>query len=282
MSLFTASSKVSAQAKPPIGIFDSGVGGLSVLQHIQQLSPSENIIYVADSGHAPYGCKAEVFIEQRSRIITEYLLSQGAKAIVIACNTATASIIERFRQDYGIPFIGVEPGIKPAIAVTKNNTIGVMATAATLASERYQELTQRYASDVNLINQSCPGLADQVEAGLLDSHETITLLKQYLASLLAQQVDTIVLGCTHYSFLQAQIRNIVGQEIHLVDPSLAIAEQLERVLLQLDVASDTGQALHESKGQTSYYSSGSVKDFQNTMMHLLKQNIVVEPLSHTL
>ncbi|MCW8929401.1 MAG: glutamate racemase [Gammaproteobacteria bacterium] len=256
----------------PIGIFDSGVGGLSVLQHIHQLLPHENILYVADSGHAPYGCKDESYIEQRSRVITEHLLAQGVKVIVIACNTATASIIEKFRQQYGIPFIGVEPGIKPAIAITKNNNIGVMATSGTLSSDRYNELSQRFSRDVTVYSQSCPGLADQVEAGLLDTPETIHLLEKYLSPLLVRQVDTIVLGCTHYSFLRDQIQLIINDEIQLVDTSRAIAQQLIRVLEK--------EALLKTsdRGLIHYYTTGAIDKTQTTMRCLLKKDVMVKYL----
>ncbi|MCK5647927.1 MAG: glutamate racemase [Gammaproteobacteria bacterium] len=259
-------------ADGPIGIFDSGVGGLSVLQHIHQLLPSENLLYVADSGHAPYGCKDESYIEQRSRIITEYFLSQGSKTIVIACNTATASIIEKFRQQYGIPFIGVEPGIKPAMAMTENNNVGIMATAGTLSSERYNELSQRFISSVNLYHQACPGLADQVEAGLLNAPETIRLLEKYLSLLLARQVDTIVLGCTHYSFLTKQIKKIINDSIHLVDTSRAIAEQLVRVLEQAALKKISGD------GSIAYFTTGSINNTRATMKRLLNKEVVVNCL----
>lgn len=257
----------------PVGIFDSGVGGLSVLQHIHQQLPCENIIYVADSGHAPYGCQDELYIEQRSRVITEYLLTQGAKIIVIACNTATASIIEKFRHQYGIPFIGVEPGIKPAIALTRNNNIGVLATAGTLASERYRDLSQRLSTNINLYNQSCPGLADQVEAGLLDTPETQQLLNQYLSAILTRKVDTIVLGCTHYSFLKDQIQQIISDSIQLVDTSRAIAEQLLRVLELKDLNN------HSAPGVVSYLTTGNVAHSQDTMSRLLKKNVRVKQLT---
>ena len=255
-----------------IGIFDSGVGGLSVLQHIHQLLPFENLMYVADSGHAPYGCQGESYIEQRSRVITEHLLALGAKTIVIACNTATASIIEKFRQQYGIPFIGVEPGIKPAIAITKNNNIGVMATTGTLFSDRYNELSQRFAGSVNLYNQSCPGLADQVESGLLDTPETIKLLEKYLSLLMAKQVDTIVLGCTHYSFLKMQIQKMINDSIQLVDTSRAIAEQLVRVLEQ-EALKKTSES-----GSIRYFTTGSIKNTQATINRLLNREVIVNCL----
>ncbi|NOQ78025.1 MAG: glutamate racemase [Gammaproteobacteria bacterium] len=256
----------------PIGIFDSGVGGLSVLQHVHQLLPQEHILYIADSGYAPYGCQDNSFIEQRSRVITEHLIAQGAKAIVIACNTATASIIESFRQQYGIPFIGIEPGIKPAIAMTKNGHIGIMATTGTLSSTRYSELRQRFGDSVNVHNQACPGLADQVEAGLLDDPDTMQLLKKYLSILEKKQVDTIVLGCTHYSFLITQIKKIMGPSIQLVDTSYAIAEQLKRVLEQ---ESSKNKAV---SGSINYYTTGSIDNTKSTINSLLGYDVTVNPL----
>lgn len=253
----------------PIGIFDSGVGGLSVLQHVHQLLPHEHILYIADSGYAPYGCQDDSFVEQRSRVITEHLIAQGAKAIVIACNTATASIIESFRQQYGIPFIGIEPGIKPAIAMTKNGHIGIMATTGTLSSTRYSELRQRFGDSVKVHNQACPGLADQVEAGLLDDPDTMQLLKKYLSILEKKQVDTIVLGCTHYSFLITQIKKIMGPSIQLVDTSYAIAEQLERVLEQ---EKSKNKAV---SGSINYYTTGSIDNIKSTINSLLGYEVSV-------
>jgi len=256
----------------PIGIFDSGLGGLSVLQHIHQILPKENIQYIADSGYAPYGCQDERFVEQRSRIITEHLLEQGAKVIVIACNTATASIIETFREQYGIPFIGVEPGIKPAIQISRNGNIGVMATTGTLSSHRYEALSQRFGHSVNVHNQPCPGLADQVEHGQIDAPKTLALLKNYIEPLLAKKVDTIVLGCTHYSFLTPLIRQFAGENITLVDTSWAVAEQLARVLRY--------QALENQSAQqtVSYFTTGSIIDTRQSIKRLLGYEIKVNTL----
>lgn len=262
----------------PIGLFDSGVGGLSVLQHVQQLLPNEDILYVADSGYAPYGCKDEEFIEQRSRVITENLLEQGAKVIVIACNTATASIIEKFRKQYGIPFIGVEPGIKPAINISKNGSVGIMATVGTLSSTRYYELSNRFGRSVKLYNQACPGLADQVEAGQVDAPETLHLLNSFLSPLMQQQVDTIVLGCTHYSFLTSSIHKIVGESVSLVDTSRAIAEQLLRVLEQEKLTNLEGNET-QSQGKVSYFTTGSVSSARHAMSRLLGQDVIVSQLS---
>ncbi len=254
--------------KKPIGIFDSGVGGLSVLQQIRHLLPCENVIYVADSGHAPWGCKDEAFVEQRSRIITEYLLQQGAKVIVIACNTATASIIEKFRHQYGIPFIGVEPGIKPAIKISKTGNIGILATEGTLSSKRYNELSQRFSSTANLYHKACPGLAEQVEECQIDTPQTIALLEEFLHPLLKLQVDSIVLGCTHYSFLSSLIRKIIGDSICLVDTSYAVAEQMVRILRQEGL-----QNTAEVDGDTVYFTTGKVHNTRSIISRLLEQKI---------
>ena len=260
-------SKVQSN-KQPIGIFDSGVGGLSVLQQTHQLLAHENFIYVADSAHAPWGAKGDQFIEQRSRVITEHLLEQGAKLIVIACNTATASIIENFRQQYGIPFVGVEPGIKPAIALSKNGNIGIMATQSTLSSQRYKDLIQRFPSTINLHHMPCPGLADQVECCQLDSPETIDLLNKFIQPLLSQGIDTLVLGCTHYSFLRPMIKNIIGESITLIDTSSSIAEQINRILNKNHIEKTDGH------GTSRYFTSGDIENNRMVMSRLLQQNII--------
>ncbi len=254
-----------------IGIFDSGVGGLSVLQHIQQLLPNETIIYIADNGYAPYGCKTNEHVKQRSQIIIDYFISQGVKAIVIACNTATAAIIEYFRQQYELPFIGVEPGIKPAIRQTRNGHIGIMATSTTLASTRYHELCKRFSQQVQIHSQACPRLADQIEAGALDTPEIHHLLRIYLDALHNKHIDTIVLGCTHYSFIKHLIQKMTDNSIKLIDTSHAIAEQLKRVLEQEELRS------HSSVGSVQYLSSGSTEQTKATIYNLLSIDVAVMP-----
>lgn len=263
---------MSSNNTSPIGIFDSGVGGLSVLQHIRKLLPNELLIYVADSGYAPYGCRDDSYIEERSRVITEYLLQLGVKIIVIACNTATASIIEKFRSRYGIPFVGVEPGVKPAAGLTKNHKVGVLATSGTLKSERYEILQQRFSEQADFYNVACPGLADQVETGMLESQQINDLLNSYLDSVLEQNVDTLVLGCTHYSFLNDQIRAYIGDELSLVDTSQAVAEQVKRILTQ------HGLLNSHRMGHTSYYTTGSISETKQAISRLLKHAVVVNKL----
>lgn len=215
-----------------IGVFDSGVGGLSVLRHIRQLLPNEKLIYVADSAHVPYGEKSKEYIEQRSINISRFLLSQGADAIVIACNTASAAAATTLRSQFNIPVIAMEPAVKPAVEASNNGIIGVLATTGTLASARFAALLAKYADSVEIITQGCPGLVEQVERGELSSAETRKLIDQYTSPLLAAGADTIILGCTHYPFLIPLIKEIVGSEIALIDTGAAVARQLQRRLLE--------------------------------------------------
>ncbi|MDO8413283.1 MAG: glutamate racemase [Gallionellaceae bacterium] len=213
-----------------IGVFDSGVGGLSVLHHIRRLLPHEQLIYIADSGHVPYGDKSASFIEQRSLALTRFLVEQGADAIVVACNTATAAAITTLRQHYTLPIIGMEPAVKPAVAATQSGVVGVLATTGTLESARFAALLERYAGEVEIITQGCPGLVEQVERGDLLSAQTRSLLERYTAPLLARGADTLILGCTHYPFLAPLIGEVVGPNITLVDTGEAVARQLQHRL----------------------------------------------------
>ncbi|MDO8312576.1 MAG: glutamate racemase [Sideroxyarcus sp.] len=211
-----------------IGVFDSGVGGLSVLHHIRRTLPRERLIYIADSAHVPYGDKSASYIEQRSLILTRFLVSQGADAIVIACNTATAAAVASLRSQFSIPIVGMEPAVKPAVAASKSGVVGVLATVGTLESARFAALLEKYAGDVEILTQGCPGLVEQVELGELNSAKTRDLVERYTAPLLARGADTLILGCTHYPFLAPLIREVVGANITLVDTGAAVARQLQR------------------------------------------------------
>jgi glutamate racemase len=212
-----------------IGVFDSGVGGLSVLHHIRQLLPHERLIYVADSGHVPYGDKSPAYIEARSLALARFLVSQGAEAIVIACNTATAAAAHTLRAEFSkVPIVGMEPALKPAVAATKSGVVGVLATVGTLESARFAALLEKYAGSVKIITQGCSGLVEAVERGDLQSVEARRLIERYTAPLLAQGADTLILGCTHYPFLAPLIRDVVGKDIVLVDTGAAVARQLQR------------------------------------------------------
>jgi glutamate racemase len=221
----------------PVGIFDSGVGGLSVLRHIRALLPHEHLIYVADSGFAPYGDKPEDVVAERSFVIADFLLAQGAKALVVACNTATVSAVRMMRTRYpGVPIVGVEPGLKPAAAASRNGKVGVLATERTLAGAKFLKLRDQIAeaTGARFLLQPCQGLADQIEFGELDSQETTAMLRRYIAPLLAQGADTLVLGCTHYPLVQASIEQVIAssgaQDVALIDTGDAVARQLGRLL----------------------------------------------------
>jgi len=223
----------------PIGIFDSGIGGLSVLRHIREQLPNEALCYFADAGFAPYGDKAEREIMQRTLVAAQNLLEHGVKAIVVACNTATAAAIALLRSHYPqLIIVGVEPGLNPAAALSRTGCVGVLATSATLASAKYQLLSEQIqqATQVQFIQQACPGLADQIELGELDSAATIALLKTYLQPIFQTPADILVLGCTHYLFVENCIKNIAREEnkasLQIIDTGLAIARQLNRLLTQ--------------------------------------------------
>jgi len=258
-----------------IGVFDSGVGGLSVLQHIREALPEANLIYVADSGHVPYGGRSAVFIEARAMALTRFLLSQGAEAIVIACNTATAAAALPLRKQFSkIPFIGMEPAIKPAVAATKSNVVGVLATVGTLESARFAALLDKYGGKVKIVTQGCPGLVELVERGDLHSAEARRLVERYTAPLLEKGADTFILGCTHYPFLAPLIREVVGEEISLIDTGAAVARELKRrVDTELPPRVKLGVV-----GSETFHTSGAAERATLTMGQLWGKDVVVEVL----
>ena len=273
-------SKINISKPPPpnlpisatIGVFDSGVGGLSVLHHIRQRLPHARLIYIADSAHVPYGDKSAAFIKQRSLSLTRFLIEQGAHAIVIACNTATAAAISTLRTHFTLPVIGMEPAVKPAVAVTRSGVVGVLATIGTLESARFAALLERYAGEVEIVTQSCPGLVEQVERGDLSGPQTRELVKRYTAPLLTRGADTLILGCTHYPFLVALIREVVGANIILVDTGEAVARQLQR-RLQAELPVQT-------RGDISaqFFTSGDTVLAAHIMSVLWGEDIAVQPL----
>lgn len=221
-------------AAAPIGIFDSGLGGLSVARAIRAALPHETLIYCADSRHAPYGPRSDAFIVARSLAVGQWLRAQGAKALVVACNTATAHAITALRDTFavppGLPVIGVEPGIKPAAAQSARRVVGVLATAATLRSHRFQRLLAAHGGDCRFICQAGHGLVEHIERGDTASPAVFALLRQYLIPMLDAGADTLVLGCTHYPFLAPAIRGLAGDRLTLIDTGEAIARQLVRQL----------------------------------------------------
>jgi len=214
----------------PVGVFDSGVGGLSVLREIRRELPAEDLFYVADSAHAPYGDRSAEHIVGRALAITEALLAERAKAIVVACNTATGVAVQLLRARYALPIIAMEPALKPAVAHSRTRVVGVLATSRTLASHKFVQLLGHHGVGVEVLVQPCPGLVERVERGDLDGARTRALLERYLAPLLRSGADTIVLGCTHYPHLRPLIEAIAGPAVTVLDSGAAVARQLRRRL----------------------------------------------------
>lgn len=260
------------QSAGAIGVFDSGVGGLSVLHHIRQTLPHERLIYVADSGHVPYGDKSPAYIEQRSQTLARFLVSQGADAIVIACNTATAAAVSGLRSQFDIPIVGMEPAVKPAVAATRSGVVGVLATIGTLESARFAALLERYGEEVEIVTQGCPGLVEQVELGELHSARTRELVERYTAPLLRRGADTLILGCTHYPFLAALIRDVVGEKIALVDTGAAVARQLQR-RIETELHSRAS-----SEASAQFFTSGDATRASRIMSALWNETVTARQL----
>ncbi len=235
-------------ASQPIGVFDSGIGGLSVLMEIHTLLPDEGLIYVADQEWAPYGTRTLEEVRARAVAIAAELIGRGCKVVVVACNSASAAALHHLRDVFpGTPFVGMEPALKPAAESTQNGAIGVLATATTFQGKLYASVLDRHAANVAVHEVAAPRLAMLVEDGNLEEAERD--LRELLGPMLAAGIDTLVLGCTHYSFLHDQIRSVVGPEVRLVDPAPAVARQLQRVL------TDRG-LLNRAGGGTAYFTSG--------------------------
>ncbi|SFI51149.1 glutamate racemase [Collimonas sp. OK307] len=256
----------------PIGIFDSGIGGLSVLQHIHQHLPHEDLLYFADSAYAPYGDKSEAEISARSLAVTEFLLQSGVKALVVACNTATTAAIQGIRSAYpDLPVIGIEPGLKPAASQSQSKIVGVLATKATLLSARLLTLQQQIsaASGARFELQACVGLVDQIEKGELRSAQTALLLRRYISPLIKQGADTLVLGCTHYPFVRPLIEEIVGEltsrPVTVIDTGAAVSRQLVKILTENKLLRTSPRA-----GQVNAFTSGSQSALTTAFANLLQ------------
>lgn len=245
-----------------IGVFDSGVGGLSVWREIAARLPDCATVYFADQAHIPYGPRPMLDIRAFSESITRFLLRQGCQVVVVACNAASAAALVHLRATFpAVPFVGMEPAVKPAAQSTHTGKVGVMATPATFQGELFASVVERFANGVQLVNQVCPGLVEQVEAGRLDTPDTDAMLRRYLAPMMQAGVDTIVLACTHYPFLAPAIRRIVGPGVQVIDPAPAIARQVERVIEQRELR-PAGQA-----GRV-FYTTGDVTAFAETLKRL--------------
>lgn len=221
---------MTARAQAPVGVFDSGLGGLSVLRAIRAELPAESLLYLADSRHAPYGKKPPEFIAGRTLRVCEWLVGQGCKALVIACNTATAQAVHLLREQLAVPVIGVEPGLKPAVATSRSRVVGVLATESTLRSDKFARLLGNVSGDCRVLCQPGYGLVPLIERGDTHSPAVLELLRAYLLPMLEAGADTLVLGCTHYPFLQDAIREIAGDRLTLIDTGHAVARHLGRTL----------------------------------------------------
>lgn len=215
-----------------IGIFDSGVGGISIWMEIVKILPHEHTIYFADSANAPYGNKTDEEIISLSIQKTKFLLSKGAKIIVVACNTATASAIHILRSEFNVPFIGIEPAFKPAALFSPSKKVGVLATERTTKSELFNSTLFKYGNGVETIIQEGNGLVKLIESGNIKSKQMSSLLSDYIQPMVEQEIDTLVLGCTHYPFLKDQIREITGDNISIIDSGIAVAKQTKRIMEQ--------------------------------------------------
>ncbi len=219
-----------SQPSDPIGIFDSGVGGLSIAAAVHACLPHEDIVYFADRGHFPYGGRTEDDVRGLACAATEALLAGGAKLVVVACNTASSVALATLRTRYPVPFVGVVPGVKPATATTANRKVAVLATDATFQTQVFAELVTQFAEGVDVRCQVCPDLVSLVDAGVVDGPQVARLLHGYIDPLLADGVDTLVLGCTHYAFLRRAIEQVAGPGVTVIDTAEAVAAQVRRIL----------------------------------------------------
>lgn len=242
-----------------IGVFDSGVGGLSVLRHLRAQAPAAHLIYFADSAHVPYGPRSLVQVRAFSEGITRFLLAQGAEVMVVACNTASAAALKSLRITFPeVPFVGMEPAVKPAAENTRTGVVGVLATPATFQGELFNSVVERFAQGVTVLQQICPGLVEQIEAGELKTAKTETMLRGWVEPMLAQNIDALVLGCTHYPFVIPLLQKICGPSVRIIDPAPAVARQTLKVLGEVE----------RGAGQTEYWTNGAVSEFERAREHL--------------
>ena len=255
-----------------IGVFDSGVGGLSVLKHIRAALPRHDLLYVADSGHVPYGNKTQDYIRERSLALTQFLIGEGAATVVIACNTATAAAAATLRDRFTLPIVAMEPAVKPAVAATRSGVVGVLATVGTLESARFAALLEQYAGDVEIVMQACPGLVEQVEAGELEGPAIRALVERYARPLIESGADTLVLGCTHFPFLKPVIADVVGADVRLIDTGEAVARQVAR---KLPAAVSRAQAGAPTE---RFWSTGDLRDARRIVSKLWGRAVSVDAL----
>ena len=269
-----SAEKTVVSAAGPIGVFDSGLGGVSVLREIRALLPEEDLVYVGDSADLPYGGKAPEQIVERSMILAEWLLEEGSKALVIACNTATAAAATALRERWPeVPIIGMEPAVKPAVAATRNRIVGVLATVGTIRSARFAALLDRFGTGTELVIQSCPGLAEAVETGDLASPETLALIDRFTAPMREAHADTVVLGCTHYPFLREPIQAALGPNVTLIDTGPAVARHLAHRLTEAGLPHPPG-----TPGKEHFFTTGDPAAATHVVRRLWAQQTTVTKL----
>ena len=259
----------------PIGVFDSGVGGLSVLRAMRALMPEEAALYFADQGHVPYGSRPLDQVCGFSEAVTRFLLDRGAKLIVVACNTASAAALHHLRQVFpGISFVGMEPAVKPAAERTQTGRVGVLATPATFQGALYASVVERFANGVQLFQDTCPGLVGRIEQGDLDGEATRLILESALRPMLDGGIDTVVLGCTHYPFVIPLIEQIAGDNVRVIDPAPAVARQAKRLLEAGGTKLQPGK-----RGEVRFYTSGPAAALQSLLPKLLGENGPIQSVS---
>jgi glutamate racemase len=249
-----------------IGVFDSGVGGLSILQEIKSLLPQESFVYVADQLHMPYGGKTKQELEELSEKIVSFLIQKDVKLVVVACNTATVYALESLREKFDLPIVGVVPVIKKIAETTNSGKIGILATPATSESQYLKELIDRFAPDKEVYNIGTTGLEELVEQGIVSSPEIDAILKHHLEPLIKAGVDALALGCTHYPFIKDQIKEFVGGTMQVIDSGSAVARQVKKVL-------ENNQAFAKSRGEDFYYTTGDRTKFCHVAEKLLHQKL---------
>lgn len=268
----------------PIGIFDSGIGGLTVWRAIHQLMPDEPLLYLADQAHVPYGPRPMLEVRQFSEGITRFLLEQGCRLIVVACNAASAAALKYLRKTFPeTPFVGMEPAVKPAAEHTRSGVVGVLATPATFQGELYASVVERFGQEVKLLQHTCPGLVTQIENGGLESEETYHILEDALLPMLEQGIDTVVLGCTHYPFVIPLIQRITGPGVRVIDPAPAVARQVQRLLVASSLL-DLGTAQEEEAWKIPlhllhFYTTGVPMRLERMLPVLLGKSFLVEGLT---
>lgn len=257
-----------SHSSAPVGVFDSGLGGLTVLRALRAQLPQEDFLYFSDARHLPYGDKPEAFLRERGERVAQVLIGKGCKALVIACNTATAAAAEAIRAAVSVPVVALEPGVKPAVALSKSGVVGVLATTRTLESPRFQRLVTQHAEGVRIVPQACPGLADAIEQHGAESQQVDALLDLYVAPLAAAGADVVVLGCTHYPWVAAAIAQRLPAGVAVLDTGEAVARQTGRVL--------AAAGLQGGQGRLQVATSGAPAQVAETVGRLWGEPLAVE------